>query len=475
MRNKKWILVLVFTTLFITQSYCQLRLSSVFSDNGILQRDTVTQFWGWAKAGAKVKVKASWLPKAIETTTNGNGQWKIDLQTTKAGGPYSIQLESNSETITLNNLLMGEIWLCSGQSNMQWNAGNKLPQMLEALPHIANSNIRFLNVTNYASDYPQENILNNWEVCDSASAHRFSAIGYFFAKELVDKLDVPIGIINASWGGTCAEVWIDEEVIQGDAALLEDSKTKKIAPRKPNLPGRAYNSMIHPLVGFSIAGVLWYQGEDNVGTWSNYDRLFSTLITDWRKKWEQDYPFYFAQIAPYTYKNKDLPRAAYLREQQAKVAVKMPDVEMVVTSDLVDDVTNIHPIQKKEVAQRFAAIALNKKYNSTVANPLSPIYKSYSIKKSQIEVEFYNMENEKLTIEDKAGKLQNLYIAGADKRFLPAKYKIIGNKLIVFHDNIKNPVAVRYAFSEVDMTNLKSSNGLPVSLFRTDDWLQFTQ
>lgn len=467
---KHLILLLLFSsTFFTTKVAAQLRVPGFFSDHMLVQRDTSTLIWGWARAGAEVKVIPSWTNDTIKVLATGNARWQCKLKTGAAGGPHRITILSLKDTLVLKDILFGEVWLCSGQSNMQWSSVNKLQEMMDILPEIKNNSIRLLNVSNIASDHPQDNLNNSWSVCDSASAAAFSAIGYFYANKLQKELNVPVGIINSSWGGTCAEVWTPEELVNGDPVLYQASLSKKVAPRKPNLPGSAWNSMVYPLVGYAIKGALWYQGEDNVGTWASYEKLMSVMIRSWRNAWGQEFPFYFAQIAPYHYNNKELPKAAFLREAQSKTMLNNSDVYMVLTSDLVPDVKNIHPTRKREVADRFADVALVKAYRTKSANPFSPVYKGYTVKGNQLVVEFYFMENEKLTVA-KNEKVNELYIAGADKQFYPAEYKISGNKLIAWSKAVPAPVALRYAFTETDLTHLKSSNGLPVALFRTDTW-----
>lgn len=449
----------------------QLRLPQFFSDHMVLQQNSTTKIWGWAKAGSQVAVKAGWLADTLKATTTGDAAWTIDLPTTKAGKEQEIVILSGSEKIVLKDVAMGEVWLCSGQSNMQWNSGNKLPEMLERLPTIANKQIRFLQVPNIATKTEQADITTSWELCDSASAAPFSAIGYFFAEKLNKDLDVPIGIINASWGGTCAEVWTPEQAVTADAELQKAALLQTVAPRKPNLPGRAWNSMIAPLVGYNIAGALWYQGENNVVSWNSYEKLFTKMIREWRQHWNKDFPFYFAQIAPYTYKNKNLPKAAFLREAQTNTMIHnhKNKIAMVVTSDLVPDVANIHPTRKREVAERFANLALVNEYKKSEKNPYPALYKSMTKSGNKLILDFYFMENEKLKLKGK--KLDGIYIAGADKVFYPAVASVDKNKLVVSSTRVKDPVAVRYAFTETALTEqLYSSNNLPVPLFRTDSW-----
>lgn len=472
---KNGLLFILFLIMINESGYAQkLRTPHFFSDNMVLQRDTTVSIWGWGARGRDMGLTADWLKDTLKMKTTGDARWFISLPTGKAGGPHTITIFSGNDTLQLKNILLGDVWLCSGQSNMQYNAGNKLQEMIDALPNIKNNNIRLLQVSNIASEYPQEDIHDEWQVCDSASASTFSAIGYFFAKRLNSELNVPIGIVNASWGGTSAEVWTPEELVFSDWVLAENAKLQGKAPSKPNLPGRAWNGMINPLAGMGISGALWYQGENNVVSWNTYTTLFSKMIAGWRNRWGYQFPFYFAQIAPYTYKNKDLPRAALLREAQNRVAMTSPDVQIVLTSDLVSDIKNIHPTRKREVADRFAAIALYEKYKKSVTYPYAPLYQSNDIKGNQMTIHFANMDGQHLVI--KGDKVSDLYIAGDDRKFYPADARIDKDKLVVFSSEVQKPVAVRYAFSETDETKtLYSSNGQPVSLFRTDNWEQFTK
>jgi sialate O-acetylesterase len=227
--------------------------------------------------------------------------------------------------------------------------------------------------------------------------------------------------------------------------------------------------MIFPFVGYSISGALWYQGENNTVSWDGYAALFGKLIQSWRKSWNADFPFFFAQIAPYNYKNKGIQKGALVREAQSQVALSVAGTGMVLTSDLVNDINDIHPLMKKEVALRMADLALTDVYHHSTANVQSPVFKAYTIEKDRVIISFHHMDHEQLQVKG-GGRINELYIAGADQKFLPADYKIKGNQLIVFNREIKQPVSVRYAFSDTAIPNLYSSNGLPVSLFRLDKW-----
>lgn len=461
-------------SVFLLSGFGQITMPRFFSDHMVLKSDTTTAFWGWAQRGQPVLVKASWMPDTLKTKALGTARWKVDLPTTKAGGPYEITIICRKDTLTLSDVLMGEVWICSGQSNMQRSAVQKLPQMLEVLHGPFNDQIRVLNVRDIASQTPQDNIYDKWQQCDSVSLHPFSAVAYFFAQKINQEMQVPVGVINASWGGTCAEVWLPAAEVLTDSFLTAKAKLQKQAPAKPNLPGQAWNTMIYPFIGYGITGALWYQGENNTVSWDGYARLFSKLIASWRKSWQRDFPFYFAQIAPYNYKNKEIQRGALVREAQNQVALSVNNTAMALTSDLVNDINDIHPLLKKEVALRLADLALVNVYHRSDKNPYSPILKDYKIEKDKVIISFHYMEHEKLVVHN-GESIKGLYIAGENRRFLPAQYRIEGNKLIVFNPEVQHPVSVRYAFSDTTLTNLYSTNGLPVSLFRLDHWNQSTK
>lgn len=446
----------------------QVTMPRFFSDHMVLKSDTSTLFWGWTNPGKPVLVKASWLKDTLKTVSSGTSRWSVKLPTTAAGGPYTITVISEGDTLGIQDVLMGEVWICSGQSNMQRSAVQHLKQMLDVLKGPYEKNIRVLNIRNIASPLPQEDIYDRWSECDAASLKPFTAIGYFFAKKISSELKVPVGIINASWGGTSAEVWLPAGEVLTDTFLARKALLQITAPRKPNLPGQAWNAMVAPYVGYAISGALWYQGENNTVSWDGYARLFTKLIESWRNNWNTAFPFLFAQIAPYNYKNKTLQKGALVREAQNQVSIQLPGVGMVLTSDLVDNINDIHPSDKKTVALRLANLALSTNYHKLSENRQSPVYKSYKIIKDSVVISFYHMGNEKLMV--KGDVINDLYIAGEDRKFQPANYKLEGDKLIVFNEKIKHPVSVRYAFSDTALTNLYSTNGLPVSLFRLDTW-----
>ena len=451
----------------ITPAYSQLQLPSVFSDHMVLQRESQANIWGWANAGNEVQITSTWSVDTIRVKADGNGKWKTTLPTHQAGGPYELQIATADKKIILKDILLGDVFLCSGQSNMEWGGNQNLKEILDELPKAKNDHIRLLQVNRIASATPQDNILNSWQTLSAESLKPFSAIGYFIAKNLNQTLHIPIGIINASWGGTGAEVWTPKELIQADKELADNARMQTANHYRPHEVGVLWNSMIAPLREFNLKGFFWYQGESNVGSWSGYDKLMKTLIGSWRQAWRQELPFYFVQIAPFEYNNKHAPLAALLREQQCKTALEVPRTGMVVVTDLVDNIKDIHPTQKKEVAHRLITMALQDIYQHNRKELLrSPIYKNHNVVKDKIEIEFHHLDG-KLKIKGK--EITDLYIAGSNKVFHPAKGEVKGNKLIVYAREVSAPVAVRFGFTETAMPNLFNQYGLPVSPFRTDN------
>lgn len=465
--NLKKLIFLCLIVVFGFQStaYSQLRIPNFFSDHMVLQRGTNINFWGWAPASSTVKIVGTWFPDTISVKTNGNGEWKTILPEGKAGGPYELKIMANQESIIRKDILLGDVFLCSGQSNMEWGANQNLKEIIDELPNANNPNIRLLHVSHFGSSNPQDDIPNKWAALNAESLRPFSAIGYFIAKEINSQENVPIGVINSSWGGTTAEVWTPNYLINNDPFLLQRAKLQGENDWRPHNPGVLWNAMIHPFAGYNLTAAYWYQGESNVGTWDGYDKLMRSMISSWRSAWNQDFPFYFVQIAPFQYNNKE-PLAAYLREQQALTATNLPKTAMVVITDLVDNIQDIHPIQKKAVAKRLADITLAEIYHANLKDYKSPMYKSHEIKGNNIEITFANLDGNLLS----KGDITDLFIASENKEFKPAKGKIKGNKLIVESTEVKNPVAVRFGFTETAMPNLFNSNGLPVSPFRTDNW-----
>lgn len=440
-----------------------IRLPNVINNNMVLQQLSTVKLWGWAAPNEKVYVNTSWNNKLDSVITTRDANWMLTVQTPAAGGPYTITL-TGENMIVLNNVLIGEVWVCSGQSNMEMNYNWGLPDIKAALPDCANSNIRFFYIPKTTSKYPQDNCGGEWVNCDSNTLKIFSAVGYFFGKKLNAALNVPIGLINSNWGGTPAETWTEAKSINNDPVLK--TAAEKIEPYDwwPYMPGATFNGMIAPISNYTIAGAIWYQGEGNTIAPDTYSKLLTTLIASWRKVWSKELPFYYVQIAPFSYGNKYI--SSIIREQQTK-AMAYPNVGMVVVTDLVDNIKDIHPKNKHTVAERLANWALAETYHKEGLLYKSPMYKTMDVQKNRAIINFDNAPNG-LMAKDKI--INEIYIAGADKIFYPASAKIDNNKLIVSSPKVAQPVAVRFAFSNTAIANLFSKEGLPVNPFRTDDW-----
>ena len=457
---------LFFLYLFVVTSlisFAEVRLPAILGSHMVLQQQSKVKLWGWSAPAEKITITVSWDNSTYEVKGDRGARWVTEINTPKAGGPYTIKIKAANEII-LDDVLIGEVWVCSGQSNMEWSADQGLKQSKEEAPNATNKNIRFFYVPKSTSSSPQDDVHAKWVVCNPDDMLHFSAIGYFFGKQINQSTSYPVGLINSNWGGTPAEVWTPEEIVLDDPELRKAAE--KIPPFDwwPYQPAQAYNAMIHPLTHFSIAGALWYQGESNVDTHYGYRRLFTSMIDSWRKAWNKEFPFYFVQIAPYAYSDAHI-NGAYLREAQTQAAAH-PNTGMVVISDLVDNVKDIHPNLKKEVAARLADYALAETYGKNIGSYKSPVYKTYTIEKAAIRVHFDNVTT---ALVAKGGELTDFQIAGADGNFLPAKARVEGRTVIVYHPSIKEPKNVRFGFTNTAMPNLFSAEGLPVNLFRTDN------
>jgi sialate O-acetylesterase len=364
----------------------------------------------------------------------------------------------------LEDVMIGEVWICSGQSNMEWSGDQKLKQSLDEAPNCTNQKIRFFYVPKTTSEFPQEDIKSGWKVCTPEEMVHFSAIGYFFGKKLQKDLNVPVGLINSNWGGTPAEVWTPKEAVEQDPVLKDASLKLNPVEWWPITPGLNYNAMIFPLTKFKIAGAIWYQGESNTNTYASYARLMTKMITSWRQAWGVNFPFYFVQIAPFSYGNYNI--GVLLREQQG-ACLSIPKTGMVIIHDLVDDVTNIHPVKKIEVANRLANLALSENYGIKGLIYKYPTYKGMIIEKNRVRILFDNVENGLMAT---AKDLNEFYIAGSDQKFLFASARIEGNSVIVWNKAVKDPVAVRFGYSNTSIPNLFNKEGMPVNFFRTDKW-----
>lgn len=466
MKNK--IFYTCFLLLFIfsvNSSYAKIWLPSILSNNVVLQQNSTVTIWGWTtNAHEEIKVVGSWDNSVVSVLAD-QGVWSVQLSTPKAGGPYKIVIKGHEE-ISIKNVLIGEVWICSGQSNMEWTPKRGLLNSEEEIKNANYSNIRFFNVITRKSSTPQDDLLGNWVECSPESMKDFSSVAYFFGRKLHKDLSVPIGLVNSSWGGTSIETWTRKELIESDEELQNSVKKLSRSYWRPSKPGLAYNAMINPIINFNIAGVIWYQGETNHENANSYYKLFPLLINSWREVWEKDFPFYFVQLAPYDYRNEKNIDAAVVRDAQLQTMLKVTNTGMAVTND-IGNINNIHPINKQEVGRRLALWALAKTYGVKDVEFSGPIYKSMKIKKKKIILSFDYVNTGLIK---KGKELVEFEIAGSDKKFYKAKAKIIGKTVVVSSTYVKNPVAVRFAFSNTAEPNLYNKAGLPASAFRTDNW-----
>jgi sialate O-acetylesterase len=456
----------------------KVRLPYFFADGMVLQQQTNASIWGWTDAGKTVKITTSWNKKTYTTTTDAAGKWMTKLNTPVAGGPYSITI-SDGETITLKDVLIGEVWLCSGQSNMEMPMKGFRDQPIlhsnDDIFNAANTNIRLYtlprSVKVMAMDTSKK---SDWKITNAETVNNFSASAYYFGRLLQKQLNVPVGLIVISYGGSSAEAWMKAEALAEFKELVIPTiaDTAKVNNRTPTT---LYNGMLHPFIGYTFKGCLWYQGESNNGRPEQYEKLFPAMVKQWRSEMDNgDFPFYFAQIAPYNYSQLNNAAAildrknnsAYLRDAQRKAASTIPNSGMVVLMDNGEE-NNIHPADKETVGKRFAYLSLGHTYQLKGFAYQSPAYDSLLITGSVATIKFKNVPNG-LTSYGKP--LTQFEIAGADKVFRPATANIRNGTIVISSPLVTAPVAVRYAFKDFIMGELFSTEGYPVSSFRTDDW-----
>lgn len=435
----------------------------------VLQQNEEVKFWGWGKPGEKISIHPGWTTEITHTSVDNQGNWMVGIKTPPADNkPYEIKIIGYN-SIVLSDVLLGEVWFCSGQSNMEWTprAGIK---NLKAIKEANFPSIRLFKVDHRSAETKQIDLEGSWQVSSYENLMDFSAVAFFFGVELNKALDVPVGLILSAWGGTPAEIWTDARYIEKDSLLEAYASMLSPVPWGPVVPGVAYNTMVSPLVNYRIKGSLWYQGEGNVVNGQGYDLLLSTLINCWRDAWGYDFPFYYVQIAPFNY-GKPLEGAIVRDNQRKAMAVK--NTGMVVVSD-IGNIEDIHPKNKKDVGIRLANWALNKTYKKS-QNPFSgPIFRKMQLEGDKIRILFDYTEGGLIC---KGAQLTHFQIAGPDKRFYDAIARIEGETILVelpeaHKGKVKwtSPVAVRFAFSNKAEPNLYNGKGLPASCFRTDDW-----
>ncbi|MDR2622450.1 MAG: sialate O-acetylesterase [Dysgonamonadaceae bacterium] len=453
----------------------EIKLPKMFTDNMVLQQKTEAPIWGKATPEKEVKITTSWDNQTYKVKAGKDGKWLVKVNTPQAGGPYSIAI-SDGKTLTLNNILIGEVWICSGQSNMEMPLAGwgKINDYEKEIAEAKYPDIRLLHVNKAASTRPLDDLTatrNGWQECSPANIAEFSATAYFFGRDLYKNLNVPIGLISTSWGGTVAEAWTSGESLEyipDFKQALDNMKNQpeEIKTENPNRVTVLYNAMIHPLVPLAFQGAIWYQGESNADRAAQYKELFPLMIRDWRKAWNRDFPFYFVQLANFKDQQPEPVNSnwAELREAQLQT-LHLDNTGMAVIID-IGDAKDIHPKNKQDVGIRLALNARALTYKKKT--PYSgPVYKSYKIQGDEIRIHFSHADGLKTS---DGSEVKGFAIAGSDHVFHWANAVIEGNKVIVGSPEVKFPVAVRYAWADNPVCNLYNGAGLPASPFRTDNW-----
>ena len=446
-------------------------LPPLISNNMVLQQQSKVALWGTADSNAELRVNTTWNNKEYKTTADRSGKWKLLVSTPKAGGPYEISF-SDGEKITISNIMIGEVWICSGQSNMEMTFkgfGPTTQPVLNQPGAEANiHNLRLFTVKRATGGSPKETADGQWDESTTAVATSFSAVAYQFGKMLCDSLNVPVGIIASSWGGARIEHWMSKESLErfSEITIPINIDTMKVPEKAATA---LFNGMIAPLLNYGIRGFLWYQGESSRDAPILYTRLQPAMVADWRKHWKNEkLPFYYVQITPFTYPNdKHNMYGVLMREAQSKALKNISHAAMAVTTDVGSEL-KIHPPDKTTVALRLGYIALAKTYGKKRIAYESPVYRSIKITGDKAILSFDHAENG-LTSNGK--ELANFEITGVDKIFYPATATIKpGGKVEVRSDKVQSPVAVRYAFKNWVVGDLYNTEGLPASSFRTDNW-----
>ncbi len=480
-----------------------LRLPSVIGSNMVLQRDTAAPVWGWAKAGGEVTVSIGAQAKTAKA--GADGRWEVRLDPLPAGGPHQIGIASGGEKIVLDNVLVGEVWLCSGQSNMEWSlrASANPEEEIKAAQH---PNIRLFHIPKAAASTPQDDVRAAWAECAPGPATHFSAVGYHFGLHLHKELDgVPIGLIGSAWGGTRIEPWTPiagfeaVEKVKGigdgakeilarrdDTAGFIAAADKWVAdlkgaaaagrplPPAPQMPTPLnhtsptglYNGMINPVVPYALRGAIWYQGESNNGEGMLYHEKMKALIAGWRKVFRKpELAFHFVQLAPFSYRNGEntLP---YIWEAQA-ATLKVPGTGMAVITD-IGNVRDIHPRNKRGVGERLALWALAKDYGKTSTVYSGPLYKSMAVEGDRVRLKFAHVGGGLVSRDGKP--LSDFTIAGEDGKFVPAEAAIEGGDVVVRAAGVAAPKHVRFGWHHMVNPNLANKAGLPAGPFKTDGW-----
>ena len=407
----------------------------------VLQQQTECHIWGWAEPGKKIMVLTSWDKKSHSTSAHWDGRFEVVIKTPKAGGPYSIWFR-DGDTVQLSNVMIGEVWICK------------------------DSQLRLFTVKRHASLTPIDDVTGQWSEANSASVRDFSATAYYFGRALRATLDVPVGLIVTSWGGSACEAWMKADWLKAFPKVQQNITEDDVKKLQQRCPTALYNGQLKPLIGYTMKGAIWYQGEDNIPRYDYYAPLMARMVEGWRAEWKQgDFPFYYCQIAPYDYSLIGWKNSQLLREQQMKAEALIPNARMAVLMDAGLEY-GIHPRKKRQAGERLALLALSNTYN-VKGLPDFAVYKEVTFQNDTCIISF---DRSKEWVYFEHGPHSNNFeVAGEDRVFHPAEAWVSRNRVYVKSNEVKKPIAVRYAFRDWVEGDLMH-DGLPVSSFRTDSW-----
>lgn len=456
--------------------HAQLKLPALFSDHMVLQQNIQAPIWGWGEPNTEIKLTTSWDDQTYSVETNRKGEWQLKVSTPTAGGPYSLSVAQNNQKLTVDNVLIGEVWLCSGQSNMEMPLkgypGQPVKGGNESIVHSTNDKIRLITIPRDSKVIPNDDFIGQWQAARPEVTSEFSATAWYFGNLLQQVLNIPVGLIHVSYGGSNIQAWMSAEMLEDFDGIDVPKKQKDID--EPNRTATAlYNGMLAPTIGYGIKGVIWYQGESNYDRPFQYLDLFKTMVAQWRKQWGLgEFPFYFAQIAPFDYSVftpdtvVEKYNSAYLREAQLKASHEIPNSGMAVLLDIGEQ-DIIHPKHKKVGGQRLAYLALAKTYGVKGFEFQSPEFNAMESKGSSLILSFNNVPNGLMS---RVEHIRGFEIAGEDQIFYPANAFLRRKSVILSSPRVEKPIAVRYLFNDYVEAEVFSNGGLPLSSFRTDNW-----
>ena len=449
-----------------------LKLPALISDHMVLQQSSPVNIWGWTAKNKTVEITPSWTGTTVSVKSNDDGRWIAVLQTPSAGGPYSLHIESDGQKVNLKNIMTGEVWLASGQSNMQMPikgyASEPINRNNELILNAKNPNIRMFTAKRNSSPKPLEDCVGTWKESNPKNAPDFSAVAYVFAQKINKALGVPVGIIHSSWGGTPVEAWTQKQALEKYIIPQEQSTfryNQDVNKREQDAPFQLFNGMIHPLKNYKIKGVIWYQGESNRNHPEVYRKTFPLMIENWRQVWNNpQMPFYYVQIAPYGRYDGSI-NSALLRETQLQTLNLLDHVGMAVTLD-IGEFQSIHPAEKIKVGERLSYWALSKDYQLEGIQFSGPVYKSHQVDGNKIIVSF---DHAPMGLSTYGAPLGDFEIAGEDGVFHSATATIRRNGTVEVHaEAVPTPQDVRYGWKNFLTGSLFNTYGLPASSFRTD-------